>query len=141
MKAQILTKKLLASVVLANIASSAFAVPPSSPQPLQGATTVQQALTDHRNVSENGFDRTPLGERIAEDGFDRERIAEDGFDRTPLGERIAEDGFDRTPLGERIAEDGFDRTPLGERIAEGGFDRTPMGQLLAVIDSDHTEYR
>ena len=105
MKTQIL--KLLASVILTGVASSAFAAPSSSPQPLQGAATVQQATAVDRNISENGFDRTPLGERIAEDGFDR----------TPLGRRIAEGGFDRTPLGQRIAADGFDRTPLGQRLA------------------------
>ncbi|HUE90518.1 hypothetical protein [Pseudomonas sp.] len=111
-------RKLLASVILANVASSAFAVPPSSPQPLlgeaQGAATVQEATAFDRKVSENGFDRTPLGERIAEGGFER------------------------TPLGERIAEGGFERTPLGERIAEGGFERTPLGKLLAVFGSDRT---
>lgn len=86
-------RKLLASVILANVASSAFAVPPSSPQPLlgeaQGAATVQQATAVDRTVSENGFDRTPLGERIAEDGFDR----------TPLGQLIAVFDSDRTRLG------------------------------------------
>ena len=97
-------RKLLASVILANVASSAFAVPPSSPQPLlgeaQGAATVQEATAFDRKVSENGFDRTPLGERIAEGGFER----------TPLGERIAEGGFERTPLGKLLAVFGSDRT-------------------------------
>ncbi|SDE52650.1 hypothetical protein, partial [Ectopseudomonas alcaliphila] len=67
MKTQIL--KLLASVILANVASSAFAASPSSPQPLQGAATIEQATAVDRNISENGFDRTPLGQRIAADGF------------------------------------------------------------------------
>ncbi|WP_457789318.1 hypothetical protein [Pseudomonas sp. PL-6] len=86
-------KKLLASILLANVASSAFAVPPSSPQPLLGeaqdAATVQQATAVDRNVSENGFDRTPLGERIAEGGFDR----------TPLGRLLAVIDSDRIRLG------------------------------------------
>lgn len=85
-------RKLLASVILANVASSAFALPPSSPQPLlgeaQGAATVQQATAVDRKVSENGFDRTPLGERIAEGGFER----------TPLGKLLAVFGSDRTGL-------------------------------------------
>ena len=93
MKAQTFLKNVLTAVILAHAASTAFAVTPSNLQPLQSATTVQQVTTGHLNVSENGFDRTPLGERIAEDGFDR----------TPLGERIAEGGFSRTPLGKRIA--------------------------------------
>ncbi|MBG0840700.1 hypothetical protein [Ectopseudomonas toyotomiensis] len=86
MKTQIL--KLLASVILANVASSAFAAPPSSPQPLQGAATVEQATTVDRNISENGFDRTPLGQRIAEGGFDR----------TPMGQRLAVTESERTGL-------------------------------------------
>jgi hypothetical protein len=114
-------KKFLASVILASVASTAFAVPASQPQPLlgevQGASTVLNELIPDRTLSENGFDRTPLGALIAEDGFDH----------TPISERIAEDGFDLTPQADQIADDGFDRTPLGQLIAEDGSDRTGLG--------------
>ncbi|MCQ4279927.1 hypothetical protein NA643_12600 [Pseudomonas stutzeri] len=114
-------KKLLASVILASVASTALAIPPSHPQPIlgeaQGAETVQKHVITDRSVSENGFDRTPLSEQFAEDGFDftpqAEQLAEDGFDHTPISERVVDDGFDRTPLGQLVAEDGSDRTGLG----------------------------
>ena len=100
-------KKLLASMILASVASTAFAVPPSQPQPLlgeaQGASTVLNQVGSDRTLSENGFDRTPLSEQFAEDGFDL----------TPQADQIADDGFDRTPLGQLLAEDGSDRTALG----------------------------
>jgi hypothetical protein len=100
-------KTLLASLVLASVATTAFAVPPNHPQPLLGEAHGTSTVLDHaasdRTVSENGFERTPLGEQIAEDGFDL----------TPQADRLADDGFDRTPLGRLIAEDGSDRTGLG----------------------------
>lgn len=100
-------KKLLASVTLASIASTAFAIPPSHPQPILGeahsGSTVQNPDSADRTLSENGFDRTPLGEQIAEDGFDL----------TPQAQHLVDDGFDRTPLGQLLAEDGSDRTGLG----------------------------
>lgn len=114
-------KKLLASMILASVASTAFAVPPSQPQPLlgeaQGAATVLDQVGSDRALSENGFDRTPLSEQFAEDGFDL----------TPIGEQLAEDGFDLTPQADQIADDGFDRTPLGQLLAEDGSDRTGLG--------------
>ncbi|WP_417779403.1 hypothetical protein [Stutzerimonas xanthomarina] len=114
-------KKLLTSVILAIVASSAFAIPPSHPQPIlgeaQGAETVQKHVITDRSVSENGFDRTPLGEQLAEDGFDL----------TPISDQIAEDGFDHTPISDQVADDGFDRTPLGQLVAEDGSDRTGLG--------------
>ncbi|WP_407294494.1 hypothetical protein [Stutzerimonas zhaodongensis] len=130
-------KKLFASVIMASVASTAFAIPPSHPQPLLGearsAATVQQGLSTDRAVSENGFERTPVSEQFAEDGFDltpqADRIADDGFDRTPLSEQFAEDGFDLTPQADRIADDGFDRTPLGQLLAEDGSDRTGLGTV------------
>ena len=114
-------KKLLASMILASVASTALAVPPSHPQPMlgeaQSAPTVQKHVFTDRTVSENGFDRTPLGEQLAEDGFDStpqaEQFAEDGFDMTPQADQVADDGFDRTPLGQLLAEDGSDHTGLG----------------------------
>ena len=113
-------KTLLASVILASVASTAYAIPPSHPQPILGEaqsnSAVQTHLSDDRKVSENGFDRTPLGNRFAEDGFDftpqAEQFAEDGFDSTPQADQVADDGFDRTPLGKLLAEDGSDRTGL-----------------------------
>jgi hypothetical protein len=100
-------KKLLATVILASVASTAFAIPPSHSQPLlgeaQGASTVLKSTGLDRPLSENGFDRTPLSEQIAEDGFDL----------TPQADRVADDGFDRTPIGQLLAEDGSDRTGLG----------------------------
>lgn len=114
-------KKLLASVILASIASTAFAIPPSHPQPILGeahsASTVQNPDSADRTLSENGFDRTPLGEQIAEDGFDL----------TPIGKQLAEDGFDLTPQAQHLVDDGFDRTPLGQLLAEDGSDRTGLG--------------
>ncbi|WP_313089012.1 hypothetical protein [Pseudomonas sp.] len=114
-------KKLLASVMLASVATTAFAIPPSHPQPLLGeaksTTTVQSAPPTDLTLSENGFDRTPLNERVVDDAIDStpqpERLAEDGFDLTPLADQIADDGFGRTPLGQLLAEDGSDRTGLG----------------------------
>lgn len=100
-------KKLIASVILASVASTAFAIPPSHPQPIvgeaQGASTVQAPISADRTLSESGFDRTPLGEQLAEDGFDL----------TPQADQVADDGFERTPLGQLLAEDGSDRTGLG----------------------------
>lgn len=100
-------KKLLASLVLASVASSALAVPASHPQPIlgeaQSPVTVEEGLQHDRTVSENGFERTPLSEQLAEDGFDL----------TPQADQFADDGFDRTPLGQLLAEDGSDRTALG----------------------------
>ncbi|MCI0917244.1 hypothetical protein JNA64_08710 [Pseudomonas stutzeri] len=114
-------KKLIASVILAGVASTAFAIPPSHPQPIvgeaQGASTVQAPISGDRTLSESGFDRTPLGEQLAEDGFDftpqADQVAEDGFDLTPQADQVADDGFERTPLGQLLAEDGSDRTGLG----------------------------
>ncbi|AHL73851.1 hypothetical protein CH92_01580 [Stutzerimonas stutzeri] len=114
-------KKLLASMILASIASTAFAIPPSHPQPLLGevqdASTVQKHAVGDRTVSENGFDRTPLSNQLAEDGFDH----------TPTGEQVAEDGFNLTPQADQLADDGFDRTPIGQLLAEDGSDRTGPG--------------
>jgi len=114
-------KKLLATVILTSVASTAFAIPPSHPQPIlgeaQSASTVQKHLSTDLTVSENGFDRTPMSEQLAEDGFDltpqADQVAEDGFDLTPQADQVADDGFDRTPLGQLMAEDGSDRTGLG----------------------------
>lgn len=106
-------KSLLATVILAGFASTAFAVPPGHPQPLLGEAHSTETVLGHaapdRTVSENGFERTPLGEQFAEDGFDL----------TPLSEQLAEDGFDLTPQAEHVALDGFERTPLGQWISEG----------------------
>ncbi|MCJ0974866.1 hypothetical protein MST27_15950 [Pseudomonas sp. PS1] len=114
-------KKLLASLVLASVASSALAVPPSHPQPVlgeaQGAATVRKDVMTQPGLAENGFERTPLGQLFAEDGFDltpqADRLADDGFERTPLGQLLADDGFERTPLGQLLAEDGSDRAGIG----------------------------
>ncbi len=100
-------KTLFASLVLAAATSTAFAAPPSHPQPLlgeaQGSGTVREHVTTDLNLAENGSERTPLGENLAEDGFDL----------TPQADRLADDGFDRTPIGQRLAENGSDRTHLG----------------------------
>lgn len=114
-------KTLLASLVMASVASTAFAIPPRHQQLIlgeaQSASVVQTHLSDDRTVSENRFDYTPSSDRVAEDGFDftpqAEQFAEDGFDLTPQAEQLADDGFDRTPLGQLLAEDGSDRTSLG----------------------------
>lgn len=86
-------KKLIVSFLLASVASSAFAIPATSPQPsvgeAHGAEAVQQATAVSRSLAENGFDRTPQADQFADDGFDR----------TPLGELLAEDGSSRTGLG------------------------------------------
>jgi hypothetical protein len=115
-------KTLLASLILASAASTAFAVPPSHPQPLLGeaydSDTVRQHIPTDRTLVENGSERTTFGKQLAEDGFDL----------TPLGEQLAEDGFDLTPQADRLADDGFDRTPLGQLLAEDGSDRTNLGR-------------
>lgn len=112
-------KTLLAGLVLAGVASSALAVPPSHPQPLlgeaQSVSTVQRDAQGY--LAENGFERTPLGHDSTT--FDQgrnaknRRVAEDGVDLTPQRQRVVDDGFDRTPLGQLLAEDGSDRTGLG----------------------------
>ncbi len=116
-------KQLLASIILASVASTAFAIPPSHPQPIlgesQSASTVQNHVFTDRTVSENGFERTPLGEQFAEDGFDL----------TPISDQLAEDGFDLTPQANQLADDGFDRTPLGQLLAEDGSERTGLGTV------------
>ncbi|WP_324733898.1 hypothetical protein [Pseudomonas paeninsulae] len=84
-------KQILASLILASLSVSAFALPQSAAQ--------------------SQFDGANAGSTIVEDGYDRtggNRIAEDGFDRTGSN-RVAEDGFDRTGSN-RIAEDGADRS-------------------------------
>lgn len=114
-------KTLLASFILASAASTAFAVPPSQPQPLLGeahdSDVVRQHSSTDRTLVENGFERTPLGRKLSEQGFYLQ----------PFGKQLAEDGFDLTPQADRLADDGFDRTPLGQLLAEDGSDRTHSG--------------
>lgn len=114
-------KTLLASLVMASVASTTFAIPQRHQQPIlgeaQSASVVQARLTVGRTLSDNRFDYKPSSDQVAEDGFDytpqAEQFAEDGFDHTPQAEQFADDGFDHTPLGQLLAEDGSDRTGLG----------------------------
>lgn len=96
-------KKLLTGLILAGVASSALAVPPTHQQPLLGEAQ-SAGIVRHdmdRHLAENGFERTPLGN----DSAARDRATQD--------QRFADDGFDRTPLGQLIAEGGSERTGLG----------------------------
>ncbi|MEH6365415.1 MAG: phage infection protein, partial [Pseudomonas marincola] len=67
-------KQILASVILATLTTSAFALPLTTP-------TVDSATI---SIAADGADHVGVN-----------RVAEDGFDRTSIN-RIAEDGFDRT---------------------------------------------
>ena len=68
-------KQILASLILASLSVSAFALPQSAPQPQSGGVNA--------------------GSTLAADSADINRIAEDGADRTGVN-RLAEDGADRT---------------------------------------------
>ncbi|MCU9951527.1 hypothetical protein OEJ36_29150, partial [Pseudomonas sp. PDM13] len=97
-------KQILASLFIASLSATAFALPQDAAQPQQ--TLASGAERTINRLAEHGSARTPAF-----------RVAEDGSARTP-GFRVAEDGSDRTP-GFRVAEDGSDRTP-GFRVAEDG---------------------
>ena len=92
-------KQILASLVIAALSASAFALPQINAQ--QSATPV---------VAEDGADRVGPN-RVAEGGAERTlerfRVAEDGADRVGPN-RVAEGGADRVGLN-RVAEDGADR--------------------------------
>ncbi|MBA1272510.1 hypothetical protein [Stutzerimonas azotifigens] len=76
-------KKLIASLILASLSGTVFAIP-AEPQKL-----LFEAQPSHDQTTTT--------------------VAEGGFERTPLGLQLADDGFDRTPLGRLLAEGGSDR--------------------------------
>src|SRR5690606_7139048 len=92
-------KHILASLVIATLSASAFALPQITAQ--QSAAPV---------VAEGGAERT----------LERFRIAEGGADRVGPN-RVAEGGADRVGPN-RVAEGGADRVGPN-RVAEGGADR------------------
>lgn len=71
-------KQILASLILASLSVSAFALPYSAAQSLQGESKTS-------GIAADGADRTG-GNRVAEGGAERlqepVRVAEDGADRT-----------------------------------------------------------
>ncbi|EZH76524.1 hypothetical protein AU05_04380, partial [Ectopseudomonas composti] len=98
-------KQILASLVIAALSASAFALPQINAQ--QSAAPV-----------------------VAEDGADRvgpNRVAEGGAERTLERFRVAEDGADRVGPN-RVAEGGADRVGLN-RVAEGGADRVGLNRV------------
>src|SRR5450830_1597999 len=150
----IMKRQLILSLTLAVLAANAYALPAreqAAPQAQASHATVSQVLNTlaadgssktaigERNgdtVSENGFDRTPLGQALAADGSSKTAIGERN------GDTVSENGFDRTPLGQALAADGSSKTAIGERngdtVSENGFDRTPLGQALAADGSSKT---
>ena len=105
-------KQILASLVIAALSASAFALPQISVQQ-SAAPVVAEDGADRVGVNrvvEGGAERTLERFRVAEDGADRvgpNRVAEGGADRVGPN-RVAEGGADRVGLN-RVAEDGADR--------------------------------
>ncbi|MFY1019660.1 phage infection protein [Ectopseudomonas khazarica] len=112
-------KQILASLVLAALSASAFALP---------QVTVEQSTAPV--VAEDGADRVGAN-RVAEGGAERTlerfRVAEDGADRVGAN-RVAEGGAERTLERFRVAEDGADRVGAN-RVAEGGADRVGASRI------------
>ncbi|XLY87778.1 phage infection protein [Ectopseudomonas mendocina] len=112
-------KQILASLVIATLSASVFALPQISAQ--QSAAPV---------VAEDGADRVGTN-RVAEGGAERtlERfcVAEDGADRVGPN-RVAEGGAERTLERFRVAEDGADRVGPN-RVAEDGADRVGASRI------------
>lgn len=77
-----MSSKLILTLSLSLLASSAFAVPSHAPFPLVGEARDSQAQPPQPNptLSENGSERTPGQQRV--------KLAEDGAERTPSSQRI-----------------------------------------------------
>ena len=87
-------KQILASLILATLTTSAFALPGKDQPPL----TEVKATHSSETLSENGSERTKAF-RIAEDGAERTkafRVAEGGADRLNQRDDVAENGSERT---------------------------------------------
>ncbi|MFW9079368.1 hypothetical protein ACOI9X_08830 [Pseudomonas sp. P2757] len=115
-------RQLLLSLTLSMLASTAFALPAAdqaTPQVKASHSVFSQTL------AEDGYDKTPQGQTVAENGRNRleeKGLVEDGYDKTPQGQSVAENGRNR--LEEKgLVEDGYDKTPQGQAVAEGGGDR------------------
>ncbi|GLH22065.1 hypothetical protein LOY49_02725 [Pseudomonas atacamensis] len=115
-------RQLLLSLTLSMLASTAFALPAAdqaTPQVKDSHSVFSQTL------AEDGYDKTPQGQTLAENGRNRlqeKGLVEDGYDKTPQGQAVAENGRNR--LEEKgLVEDGYDKTPQGQALAEGGGDR------------------
>lgn len=99
-------KQLLASLILATLSTSTFALPGKDQPPLIEV----KATSDLETLSENGSERSQAL-RIAADGAERTpalRLAEGGAERLQRN-AIAADGAERTPAL-HVAEDGAART-------------------------------
>jgi hypothetical protein len=130
----IMKRQLLLSLTLSMLASTAFALPAAeqaTPQVKTSYSVFSQTVaadgSDHTKgtLAEDGYDKTPQGQAVAEGGRDRleeKGLVEDGYDKTPQGQAVAENGRNR--LEEKgLVEDGYDKTPQGQAVAEGGGDR------------------
>ncbi|WP_351060591.1 hypothetical protein, partial [Psychrobacter sp. TB20-MNA-CIBAN-0197] len=82
-------------LTLSMLASTAFALPAAdqaTPQVKDSHSVFSQTL------AEDGYDKTPQGQTLAENG--RNRLQEKG---------LVEDGYDKTPQGQAVAENGRNR--------------------------------
>ena len=87
-------KHILASLILATLTTSAFALPGDEQPPL----TELQHISTPATVAEGGSDRLIEGRNVAENGSERTkafRIAEGGSDRLIEGRDVAENGSER----------------------------------------------
>ena len=100
-------RQLLLSLTLSMLASTAFALP-----------ATEQATPQVKD-SYSVFSQT-----VAADGSDHTKgtLAEDGYDKTPQGQAVAEGGRDRLEQ-KGLVEGGSDRLQQREFVAEGGSDR------------------
>jgi len=134
-----MNNKLLIGLTLSMLASSAFALPAAeqaTPQVKDSHSVFSQT------VAADGSDRTPQGLSVADgangNGRLKEKglITEDGYDKTPQGQAVAEDGYDKTPQGQAVAENGNNRLKEKGLITEDGYDKTPQGQAVAEGGGD-----
>ncbi|MFG0381395.1 hypothetical protein ACF8C6_10625 [Pseudomonas sp. zbq_18] len=112
---------LLASLILATLTSSAFALPGDEQPPL----IERQPVHHQSTVAEGGADRLIDSRDVAENGSERTkgiRVAEGGSDRLIESRDVAENGSERTK-GIRVAEGGSDRLIDSRDVAENGSER------------------
>lgn len=115
-------KQILASLILATLTSSAFALPGNEQPPLIELKSVHHEST----VAEGGAERLIESRDVAENGSERTkafRVAEGGSQRLIDSRDIAEGGSDRLIDSRDIAEGGSDRLIENRDVAENGNER------------------
>lgn len=103
-------KKIIASLILATLSASAFALPQQRVQPLLFESKASSTIAE-RTVAEGGAERTGVN-----------RVAEGGAERTGVN-RVAEGGAERTGAN-RVAEGGAERLQERFRLVGVGAERT-----------------